>query len=164
MGDYFDLGSYARPVTTSSEQARLWFGRGLLWTYGFNHEEAVACFERAVEADPDCALAYWGVAYALGPNYNKAWEAFDPDDLTASLTRAHAAAGQASDAAARVPGVSPAERALIGALAARYPAAEPGPDLEAWDQAYADAMRAVYQEHSDDPDVAGLFAEALLQL
>jgi tetratricopeptide (TPR) repeat protein len=164
MGDYFDLGSYTRPVTTSSEQARLWFGRGLLWTYGFNHEEAVACFERAVEADPDCALAYWGIAYALGPNYNKPWEAFDPGDLTASLTRAHAAAGQACDAAARVPDVSPAERVLIGALAARYPAAEPGPDLTAWDQAYADAMRAVYQEHPEDPDVAGLFAEALLQL
>ena len=76
MPDYFDLGGYTRPVTTSSAQARTWFTRGLLWAYAFNHEEAVTCFERAVEADPECALAYWGLAYALGPNYNKPWEAF----------------------------------------------------------------------------------------
>jgi tetratricopeptide (TPR) repeat protein len=75
--DYFDLGSYAREVTTSSAQAQLWFTRGLVWTYAFNHEEAVRCFERAIDSDPGCALAHWGLAYALGPNYNKPWEFFD---------------------------------------------------------------------------------------
>jgi tetratricopeptide (TPR) repeat protein len=78
MSDYFDLGGYERRVTTSSAEAQVWFTRGLVWAYGFNHEEAAACFERAIEADPDCALAHWGLAYALGPNYNKPWEAFDP--------------------------------------------------------------------------------------
>ena len=90
MTGYFDLGSHHRPVSASSPDAQLWFDRGLIWAYAFNHEEAVRCFERAIEADPGCAMAHWGVAYAIGPNYNKAWDAFDPKDLAASLTRARA--------------------------------------------------------------------------
>jgi tetratricopeptide (TPR) repeat protein len=65
MSDYFDLGGYARQVTTSSPEAQDWFTRGLLWAYAFNHEEAAECFGRAAEADPGCALAHWGLAYAL---------------------------------------------------------------------------------------------------
>src|ERR1700683_99510 len=122
MSDYFDLGTYTRDVTTSSAHARLWFNRGLVWAYAFNHEEAVACFERAIEADPGCALAHWGLAYALGPNYNKPWEAFDQADLSASVSRAFTAS---QAAAARAAGASPAERALVHALAFRYPSAEP---------------------------------------
>ncbi|MEJ2028139.1 MAG: tetratricopeptide repeat protein, partial [Limibacillus sp.] len=64
---YYDLGSYSRKVTCSSEEAQLWFDRGLVWTYAYNHEEAIACFERALEADADCAMAHWGVAYCIGP-------------------------------------------------------------------------------------------------
>ena len=79
MDDYFDLGSHTRAVTTTSDEAQRWFDRGLAWSYAFNHEEAVRCFEHASTADPQCAMAYWGVAYALGPNYNKPWEAFDDD-------------------------------------------------------------------------------------
>jgi len=67
MSDYFDLGRYTREITTSSAQTRLWFTRGLVWTYSFNHEEAVVCFEHAIEADPGCALAHWGLAYAPPP-------------------------------------------------------------------------------------------------
>jgi tetratricopeptide (TPR) repeat protein len=82
MDDYaYDLGAYQRPVTTRSPEAQTWFDRGLTWCYGFHHEEAIACFERALAADPDCAIAHWGIAYAIGPNYNKPWEAFDPEDL-----------------------------------------------------------------------------------
>ncbi len=98
---YFDLGSYRRPVDTASPQAQTWFDRGLVWAYAFNHEEAIRCFERALEHDPDLAIARWGIAYAVGPNYNKAWEAFDPVDLATSLARARtelrlAAQGRAS--------------------------------------------------------------------
>ena len=74
---YYDLGTYSRPVTTGSEEAQRWFDRGLAWTYGYNHDEAVTCYRRALAADPACAMAWWGVAYAAGPNYNKPWEAFD---------------------------------------------------------------------------------------
>lgn len=60
LSDYFDLGNHTMPVTTNSAEAQLWFDRGLLWTYGYNHEEAVRCFQMAANADPGCAMAYWG--------------------------------------------------------------------------------------------------------
>ena len=63
MTDYYDLGSYGRPVTTRSAEAQLWFNRGLVWCYGYHHEEAIDCFEKALEHDPDCAMAHWGIAY-----------------------------------------------------------------------------------------------------
>ena len=77
--DYpYDLGPYSRTVTTASADAQRWFDRGLNWCFGYHHEEAVACFEKALEADPDCAMAHWGVAYAAGPNYNFPWELHGP--------------------------------------------------------------------------------------
>ena len=77
--DYpYDLGSYSRKVTTTSADAQRWFDRGLNWCFGYHHEEAVACFEKALETDPNCAMAHWGVAYAAGPNYNYPWELQDP--------------------------------------------------------------------------------------
>jgi tetratricopeptide (TPR) repeat protein len=161
MADYFDLGGYTRPVTTSAADAQTWFNRGLLWAYGFNHEEAVHCFEQAIDADADCAMAYWGLGYALGPNYNKPWEAFDQTDLTTSVARAFQAT---ADAASLAAGAAPVERALVHALAARYPSAEPSGDGSAWNAGYADAMRGVYRAFPDDLDVAALFADALLNL
>ncbi|MCO5176251.1 MAG: tetratricopeptide repeat protein [Thermomicrobiales bacterium] len=68
MTDYYDLGSHSRSITTTSPEAQRWFDRGLIWTYGFNHGEALRCFKRAIRADPSCAMAYWGVAYAGGPH------------------------------------------------------------------------------------------------
>jgi hypothetical protein len=73
MSDYFDLGTYSRPVSTDSKEAQLWFDRGLNWCYGYNYEEAVRCFRKASEFDAGCAMAYWGMAYASGSNYYKAW-------------------------------------------------------------------------------------------
>ena len=96
MPEYFDLGTYQRPVTTTSARAGKWFNRGLVWAYGFNHEESVRCFEHAVESDPDCIMAYWGLAYALGPNYNAQWEAFDRRALASAVARAHAALAEAA--------------------------------------------------------------------
>src|SRR5689334_20041206 len=158
---YYDLGSHGRRVTTSSTEAQTWFDRGLNWTYAFNHEEAVRCFEAAAAADPDCAMADWGVAYALGPNYNKPWEAFDEQDLGRSVERAHAAVQRAH---AKAPGAGPVEQALIGALCARYPRAQ-APDVEdcsVWNADYADSMRAVHRLAADDLDVATLYADALM--
>ena len=80
--DYnFDLGTWSRPITTASHEAQLWFDRGLNWTYAYNHEEAVACFRRALAADPDCAMAWWGVAYAGGPFYNRPWIRYSTAEL-----------------------------------------------------------------------------------
>ncbi|WP_029088308.1 tetratricopeptide repeat protein [Brevibacterium album] len=159
--DYYDLGSHSRPVTTDSEAAQLWFDRGLVWSYGFNHEEAVVCFERALEHDPDLAMAHWGIAYSLGPNYNKPWQDFDPVDLATSLERAFAAVNRA---AAGAGGLTSAERGLIEALRHRYPQAEAVEDCSIWNSGYVEAMRGVHEAHRDDLDVAALFADALMNV
>ncbi|MGW2343406.1 tetratricopeptide repeat protein [Streptomyces sp. NPDC001661] len=158
---YYDLGSFHREITTSSPAAQLWFDRGLLWVYGFHHEEAAVCFERAVAADEQCAMAHWGLAYALGPNYNKPWEAFDARDLTSTVERTHHAVQRAALAAARA---TPAEQSLIDALTSRYPSAGPAPDQSVWNEEYAQAMGKVYANHGADPDVAALYADALMNL
>src|SRR5439155_10446695 len=117
--DYYDLGSYHRAVSTRSAEAQSWFDRGLVWCYGFNHEEAIACFKKAAAADPDCAIAQWGIAYSAGPNYNKQWKAFDVIDLKQSLELAYTAT---ACALAKRDAASPVERALIDALVHHYPA------------------------------------------
>ncbi|MDX3530682.1 hypothetical protein P1P75_30805 [Streptomyces sp. ID05-39B] len=160
--EYYDLGGHRRTVTTSSAEAQRWFDRGLVWSYAFHHEEAVACFERAVRADPDCAMAHWGIAYALGPNYNKPWEFFDDQDLAQTVERTHAAVELAHDKA--VAAATPVERALIGALRARYPQERPAADCSVWNEPYADAMAAVHALAPDDLDVAALYADALMNL
>jgi tetratricopeptide (TPR) repeat protein len=158
---YYDLGSYHRPIETPSPQAQVWFDRGMVWAYAFNHEEAIRCFDRALELDPDLAIARWGVAYSIGPNYNKAWEAFDPVDLSASLARAQMELGLAAKARA-----STAEHGLIEALAARFPTDDPHDTdaLHAGHTAYADAMVALADAYPDDIDVQALAADALVNI
>ena len=147
---YYDLGSYHLPIQTPSPQAQVWFDRGLVWAYAFNHEESIRCFERALALDPELAIARWGVAYAIGPNYNKAWEAFDPVDLAASLARARMELGLAATGRASV-----VERGLIDALAARFPTddATDTDALTAGHADYADAMTALGETYPDDVDV-----------
>lgn len=96
--DYYDLGNHSRRVRTSSPEAQAWFDRGLAWAYGFNHEEAVHCFKQAIGCDPGCGMAYWGLGYTLGPNYNKPWETFDEADLENTVARATAALARAGEA------------------------------------------------------------------
>src|ERR1700752_837970 len=155
---YYDLGSYHRPIDTPSPQAQLWFDRGMVWAYAFNHEEAIRCFELALELDPDLAVARWGIAYSIGPNYNKAWEAFDPVDLSASLTRARMELGLAVNGRA-----SATERGLIDALQSRFPTDDPTDSdaLHAGHSAYADAMANLAEVFPDDIDVQTLAADAL---
>jgi tetratricopeptide (TPR) repeat protein len=159
MPDYFDLGEYHRTVSTSSPEAQLWFDRGLNWTYGFNHEEAVRCFQHAIEADPDCAMAHWGVAFATGPNYNVRWDMMGEQGIKHVVAVAHEAAERALSLADKA---TPLEKALIVALQARYPQATPVEDCAVWNDDYAKAMRPVYREYGDDLDVAVLFADALM--
>ena len=132
-----------------------------MWAYAFNHDEAIRCFERALDRDPDLALARWGIAYAIGPNYNKAWDAFDPVDLAVSLARARAELLLARDGRA-----SDVERGLIDALSARFPTADPADTdtLAAGHVAYADAMVRLAARHPGDVDVQTLTADALLNV
>jgi len=157
--DYHDLGPHSFPVTTGSAEAQLWFDRGLNWTFGYNHEEAVACFRRALEHDPHCAMAHWGVAYATGPNYNYPWVLMDPRSKATTLETAYDATQAALDLAAHI---TAEEAALITALPARYPQRSPVEDHRPWDTAFAQAMRQAQRAHPDSLEIRTVTAEAML--
>jgi tetratricopeptide (TPR) repeat protein len=161
MDSYFDLGRYTRPVTTGQPQVQIWFDRGLNWLYGFNHEEAVACFRKAAALDPECAMAHWGIAFASGPFYNMPWEMFSPPEAAECVATCHAATRQALACAHKA---TPVEQALIGALSAKFPKNHTvsAQEFRAWDDAYADAMRQVHAAHPQDLDVIALTAEAMM--
>jgi tetratricopeptide (TPR) repeat protein len=159
--EYYDVDVYSRLVTTKSPDAQLWFNRGLVWGFAYFHDEAIACFEKAISADPNCAMAHWGVAYATGPNYNMPWERRDEKMQQDSL----AAAYDATQAAlVLVETVSAPERALIEALPARFPKREPETlgIMRDWNDAFADVMRTAHEAHPDDLDLAAIFAEAIM--
>jgi tetratricopeptide (TPR) repeat protein len=152
MSLYIGLGSVHHPVTTASPLAQKYFDQGLAFTYGFNHDEAERSFEQAAQIDPKMAIAYWGIALVLGPNYN----------LPGDPARSKKAYDAVARARALEPGASAEERALIDAVAQRYGAN--GEGSTASDQAYANAMRAVAHKYPDDLDVQTLFAESLMDL
>src|SRR3954451_19536325 len=106
------VGENHHPVTTSVPEAQQFFDQGLRLIYAFNHDEAARSFQRAAELDPKLAIAHWGIAEAIGPNYN------DPasDDRFA---KAHTTIQKAVDLSASA---SPSEKAYIQAMALRFPA------------------------------------------
>ncbi|MES0811496.1 tetratricopeptide repeat protein [Roseibium sp. SCPC15] len=155
----FNLGTYSRKITTSSADAQKLFDQGLVWLYGYNHEAAAACFEKAIEKDPNCGMAYWGVAYAIGPNYNKPWEFFEPDERVSMLKKAKETV---EAGLAHRQNLAPVEVALIEAIAKRFPDDPTVEDYLPWHDAFADAMRQVHAAHMDDLDVVTIFAESLM--
>lgn len=157
--DYFNIDVYSRKITTSSPDAQLWFDRGLVWTYSYNHEQAIECFQKALEHDPDCAMAYWGVAYAIGPNYNFEWWMMDPDTKSTALATAY---DNTQSALALVDNVTEPERALIEALPARYPQREPIEEQRPWNDNFAAAMKSAFDAHPNDIEIATVYVEAIL--
>jgi len=151
-----DLGAHHRTVTTTRPQAQRYFDQGLRLLYAFNHDEAARSFAKAAAVDPSCAMCFWGIAYALGPNYNVPM-------LPDRFATAWEALGKAKAAAPRT---TPVERALIGALATRYkgPAPHPPTAQAPLNLAYADAMRDVAKQFPDDDDVQVLAAEAMMDV
>jgi tetratricopeptide (TPR) repeat protein len=147
------------PSPTSSPQTQLWFDRGLNWLYGFNHAEAIKCFEKALETDPGCAMAHWGISYAAGPNYNLPWHRYDPAGKKRALEASYDAMQRALAAA---PNASPVEQALIAALPARYPQREAIEDQTTWDKAFTVEMRKLFHAHPHDLDLRSVFAEAIM--
>jgi len=160
--DYFDLGTYTRPVRTKDPRAQLWFDRGLIWSYAFNHEEATACFERAIEMDSDCAMAYFATAWSVGPNYNKPWELFEPLELEENLAKA-VQAGKTAEEKSMLSGTPSVELALSKAIRLRY-GSSGSQDRSQWNAEYASAMEDVYKHFPDDLDVAALYADSLMNL
>ena len=156
---YFDLGPYSRKISTSSPEAQLWFDRGLNWLFGFNHAEAIKCFQRALKQDPECAMAHWGVSYASGPNYNLPWTRYDPKGRQMALSASYDAM---QEALARSDKATPVEQAMIRALPARYPQREAIEDMAPWDKAYTKEMRKVFAAFTDDLEVRAVFAESIM--
>lgn len=150
---YTDLGSHHRAISTRVTKAQQYFDQGLRLVYGFNHGEAIRAFTEAARLDPNCAMCYWGTAYAYGPHVNAGMD-------SASGVAAYAAVQQAL---AHLTHARPVEQALIRAVAKRY-AAVPPADRAALDSAYARAMADVVKQFPNDLDAAALYAEALMDL
>ena len=147
------VGNVHHPVSASNPEAQKFFDQGLRLIYAFNHDEAARSFQRAADLDPKLAIAYWGVAEAVGPNYN------DPasDDR---FKQAHEAIQKAVDLSTNA---SPSEQAYIQAMAKRFPA-DPKADRRKAAEDYHDAMREVSKKFPDDLDAATLFAESGMNL
>jgi tetratricopeptide (TPR) repeat protein len=150
---YDNLGTLHKEITTRSEVAQQYFDQGLRLTYAFNHDEAIKSFQQGIKVDSTCAMCYWGVAYALGPNINL------PMD-TSAMVPAYQAIQQAVKYSAEA---TPYERAYIEALAQRY-AAKPVADRASLDSAWAKAIGLVAYAYPKDDDAATLYAEALMDL
>jgi tetratricopeptide (TPR) repeat protein len=147
------VGDLHHPVSTKNPQAQEFFDQGLRLIYAFNHDEAERSFQHAAELDPTLGMAYWGVAEAVGPNYN------DPasDDR---FLKAHEAIQKAVDLSAHAPA---SEKAYINAMAKRFPAGPQANRRKAAED-YHDAMREVVKQYPDDLDAATLFAESGMNL
>jgi tetratricopeptide (TPR) repeat protein len=149
-----ELGGAHLAIRTSSTSAQRYFDQGLTLYWGFDHEEARRSFARAAELDPSCAMPHWGLALAAGPHINLP---------TMDEERDRAAHAALEAARARAESATPFERALIGALEARYAWPQPA-DRRPLDEAYAAAMRAVWKTHPESPEAGALYAEALMDL
>jgi tetratricopeptide (TPR) repeat protein len=141
------------PVTTTNLEAKQYFDQGMMLAFGFNHAEAARSFYEAMRLDPSCAMCHWGYAYVLGPNYNMG---MDPGNFERAYDAATKAVSLSSKASAL-------EKTLINALLTRY-AKDPPADRGPLDLAYSQAMKKVYQIYPDNPDVAALYAESLMDL
>src|SRR5580692_10874600 len=148
------LGNLHHPVSTKTNPAlaQQFFDQGLTFIYAFNLDEAADSFRQAAQYDPDMAMAYWGIALALGPNIN------EPED-TDRGKMAYAAIAKAKSLEANA---SEPEREYIDALAMRY--AADGRMTDAQQLAYANAMREVARKNPEDPDAGTLFAESMMDL
>jgi tetratricopeptide (TPR) repeat protein len=144
------LGNAHHGIRTSSLEAQRYFDQGMDYIYAFNHDEARRSFERAAQLDPKAAMPWWGVALAVGPNYN------DIDIGHARAKQAVEAIGRAKQLAVSGPSV---ERDYVDALATRYSA-----DLQMMGKEYAAAVKGLMAKYPDDLDAATLYAESLMDL
>ncbi len=145
-------GDHKRSVTTDSAEAQAYFNQGLNWLFAFNHDEAVRSFTKAAEIDPDCAMAWWGVSYAQGPNYN---------DFYMTPARSAAAWEAMEKAKAALDDETAAERGLIDALSARYQNPPPD-DRTQLEQSFSDAMAALHARYPADADIGAMYGESLM--
>ena len=148
---YPQLGVLAYKIGTSNAKAQAYFNQGLRMAANFNHAEAIRAFQAAQKLDPDCAMCFWGEAWALGPNINVPMV---PEANTPALAALQKALAQAAKAPAL-------DRDLIGALAHRY-SADPKAERPALDGAFADAMQALATKYPHDDQILTMYAESAM--
>lgn len=148
------LGDYSFPISTNNKSVQQYINQGMVLAYGFNHAEAARSFYYATKLDSNCAMAHWGYAYVLGPNYNAGME-------SDNYERAYIAIQKALELSKN--NISEKERMLIDALSKRY-VASPVEDRSILDQNYAKAMKLVYNKYPSDADISTLYAESLMNL
>jgi tetratricopeptide (TPR) repeat protein len=159
--DRFNLGTHSRTISTTSPEAQRWFDLGLNWCFGFNKNEGIKCFRKALEFDPLCVMAHWGIAYGSGPFYNLTWREHGVEEANVAtrigfdhIQAAWALSGAATDL----------ENGLVEAMARRIqkPHVVPPEEFDRWDDDYAAELRRVHYSHPDDHDVMALLVEALI--
>jgi tetratricopeptide (TPR) repeat protein len=150
---YDNLGTLHKEITTTSPVTQQYFDQGLRLIYAFNHDEAIKSFQQGIKHDSTCAMCYWGIAYALGPNIN----------LPMDTSKVAPAWNASYNAVKYSVNVSPKERAFIDALTKRY-SGEPKANRASLDSAWARAIGRVARNYPDDDDAATLYAEALMDL
>jgi tetratricopeptide (TPR) repeat protein len=159
--DRFNLGSHCRTISTGSPETQRWFNLGLNWCIAFNKAEGVKCFRKALEFDPGCVMAHWGIAYGSGPFYNMTWHDHSKEEADTAtriayehIQIARALAHQATEL----------ENRLVETQGRRVqkPHSVPPEEFDRWDDDYAAELRRVNHQYPDDHDVTALLVEALI--
>jgi tetratricopeptide (TPR) repeat protein len=146
------LGEFHLPVKTSVPEAQKFFDQGMILVYGFNHDEAARSFRRAAELDPRMAMAQWGLAMALGPNYN---------ETSIPAERMKAAQEAVQRGLALAAGGPAHEREYLEALSKRFSTDSSADQQKLW-VAYRDAMAELSRRYPDDVEAATLWADAAM--
>ncbi|WP_298533588.1 hypothetical protein [uncultured Algibacter sp.] len=149
--DGYDVIDY--PITTNNPLVQQYFNQGMALAYAFNHAEAARSFHYATKLDPNCAMAFWGFAYVLGPNYNAGME---PDNYERAFEAIKKAKSLASDATEK-------EQAFIEVMSMRY-APEPPEDRSQLDIDYSKALKKLYNTYPEDSEISVLYVESMMNL
>lgn len=145
------MGTLHYPVTTASPKAQQFFDQGLTLVYAFNHGEALRSFKEAVKLDEKCAMAYWGIAMVLGPNYNASLDPSKLNDINNAISNAQRYAVATTEK----------EQGLVAALAQHFPKTETK-DMAPYNAAYVAAMKGLYEKYPADVEIATLYADAMM--
>ncbi|MEC3907740.1 hypothetical protein VOI54_11975 [Tamlana sp. 2201CG12-4] len=147
----YDVINY--PITTDNELVQRYFNQGMALAYAFNHAEAARSFHYATKLDPECAMAFWGFAYVLGPNYNAGMESDNYERAYKAIQKAKSLSNN----------VTEKERQFINTMAIRY-APEPPEDRTQLDIDYSNALKQLYNQYPDDSEISALYVESIMNL
>lgn len=148
------LGTFTRPMSSQNKEAQAYFDQGFQMMYSFAKPEAVRSFREAWQRDANCAICYWGEAWAWGSYLNAPMSAEEAPHAYAAIQKALSLRSHADDK----------ERAMIDAMAVRYVEQFVPSTRVEQDRAYADAMKKVADKYSNDLDIVTLYADALFLL